>query len=269
MEGKTAIERLRKTRAMSPAVSMVIITASTIVMVLIASIYAYQVLERQRGASEFDAVKKSFIAFDDAVHDVALDKRGSRSARFTVSYGVLKLVPNALFLSINVDDYPNVNYNDTVGYVRYEIPTDYVNLGSGYKEYILGDNKTVVTSITEDLCCALIEQESESVHLTLYYRVRIMGPTTVQVNGSTVNYVEILVVKLTAARFSAFKEADFDLTAKNVGITTQSLGPYAVDEDGSVTVTVTLGETTSSVDIDLNGEYVVFNLVIARVSVSV
>jgi len=255
MEGKTAIERLRKTRAMSPAVSMVIITASTIVMVLIASTYAYQVLERQRGASEFDAVKKSFIAFDDAVRDVALDKRGSRSARFTVSYGTLKLVPNALFLSINVDDYPDVNYNDAVGYVRYEIPTDYVNLGSGYKEYILGDNKTVVTSITEDLCCALIEQESELVHLTLYYRIRIMGPTTVHVNGSTVNYVEILVVKLTAARFSAFKE-DFDLTAKNVGITTQSFGPYAVDEDGSVTVTVTLGETTSSVDIDLNGEYV-------------
>jgi len=268
MEGKTAIERLRKTMAMSPAVSMVIITASTIVMVLIASTYAYQVLERQRGASEFDAVKKSFIAFDDAVRDVALDKRGSRSARFTVSYGTLKLVPNALFLSINVDDYPDVNYNDAVGYVRYEIPTDYVNPGSGYKEYILGDNKTVVTSITEDLCCALIEQESESVHLTLYYRVRIMGSTTVQVSGSTVNYVEILVVKLTATRFSAFKE-DFDLTAKNVGITTQSFGPYAVDEDGSVTVTVTLGETTSSVDIDLNGEYVVFNLVIARVSVSV
>lgn len=268
MEGKTAIERLRKTMAMSPAVSMVIITASTIVMVLIASTYAYQVLERQRGASEFDAVKKSFIAFDDAVRDVALDKRGSRSARFTVSYGTLKLVPNALFLSINVDDYPDVNYNDAVGYVRYEIPTDYVNPGSGYKEYILGDNKTVVTSITEDLCCALIEQESESVHLTLYYRVRIMGSTTVQVSGSTVNYVEILVVKLTATRFSAFKE-DFDLTAKNVGITTQSFGPYAVDEDGSVTVTVTLGETTSSVDIDLNGEYVVFNLVIAQVSVGV
>jgi len=255
---------------MSNAVSMVIITAATIVLVLVASNYAYQVLERQRGASEFDAVKKSFIAFDDAVRDVALDEHGSRSAHFTVSYGVLELVPNSLPLNVIVNEYSDVSYSDNVGYVRYTLPSDYVNLGSNYKEYLLGDNKTVVNSTTEDLACALIDQESSQVCLTFYYRVRILGPNIVQVNGSMVGYIEILIIKLTASQHSV-GNGRFYVVAKNVNITTESFGPY--DAYDRITVNVTLGDASTSVNMNLNVkgqvEYVVFNFVIAEISVSI
>jgi len=267
------LRRVRKTtRAMSNAVSMVIITAATIVLVLVASNYAYQVLEHQRGASEFDAVKKSFIAFDDAVRDVALDEHGSRSAHFTVSYGMLELVPNSLPLHVTVNEYFDVSYSDNVGYVRYTLPSDYVNLGSNYKEYLLGDNKTVVNSTTEDLACALIDQESSQIRLTFYYRVRILGPNIVQVNGSMVGYIEILIIKLTASQHSVGKGVGrFYLIAKNVNITTESFGPY--DAYDQITVNVTLGGVSTSVNMNLNVKgqvnYVVFNFVIAEISVSI
>ena len=54
---------------------MVIITAVTAILVLVSGNYAYQVLERQQGASEFDAVRKSFLAFEDRDMSVTMALR--------------------------------------------------------------------------------------------------------------------------------------------------------------------------------------------------
>ncbi|MBE0520382.1 hypothetical protein IBX35_05005, partial [Candidatus Bathyarchaeota archaeon] len=174
---KSPFKRLRKNKkAASPAISMVIITAVTIVLVLVAGSYAYQTLERQQGASEFETVKKSILVFDDAVRDVAWDLGGSRSARFTINYGGLEIMPNnaekGLPLDVSVAEYPDARYSDYTGYIRYSISTNYITFGNGYESYILGDNRTVVSAGTENLGQALIKQESGQVIITLGYRVQ-------------------------------------------------------------------------------------------------
>jgi hypothetical protein len=250
---------------------MVIITAVTIVLVIVTGNYAYQVLDRQREASEFDAVKKSFITLDDAIRDVAWDKDGSRSARFTVKYGFLELIPGTdlkgLPLSVTIEEYPEASHSIYTGYIRYNISTNYFTLGNGYKSYLLGDSKTIVSKSAENFGAALIEQKSSWVSLTLCYRVRAMRTSVVQVGGETINYVEISIIKLNATKWSTYI-GDLDLAARNMAITTQTYGPFNVAGDNTCTAVVSLGESTDSVDISLDVGKVVFNFVIAEVQLT-
>jgi len=214
----------------SYAISAVIITVTTITLVLVASSYAYQILERQRGMSEFEVAEKSILAFDDVVRDVAWDLKGSRSVRFTVEYGHLELMPDVgrgLPLVVNVTDYSNASYSSYTGYVKYSMSTKYVTFGNGYQSYILGNTETVATKGTESFGRALIEQESRWVNITLSYRVRAMKTSTVNVTQDglqvPVSYVDILIIKMKIASWSTYI-GDFDLTARSSNITTISYG---------------------------------------------
>jgi hypothetical protein len=254
----------------SYAISAVIITITTITLVIVASNYAYQLLEQQRGASEFEVAKKSFLAFDDAVRDVSWDLKGARTARFTVNYGLFELMPNdavdGLNLTISLPDYPSVTYSSYTGYVRYMISTRYVTLGREYKTYLLGDNETVVSQVAESLGQALIEQESGFVNITFNYRVRALRTSLVQVGNDTVNYVDMLIVKIVVSE-RAVHFGDFDVVARNIGITTQSYGPYDV-VDNNCSILVGLGGSNGETEIELDSGKVVFNLIIAEVGTS-
>jgi len=263
----------------SYTISAVIITVTTIALVVVASSYAYQILEQQRGRSEFDVAEKSILAFDDAVRDVAWDLKGARSTRFTVKYGQLELMPNdvvhGLSLVVNVTDYSEASYSSYTGYVKYSMSTKYVTFGNGYQSYILGDNKTVVTKGTENFGRALIEQESGWVNLILNYRVRAMKTATVNVTQDSeevrVSYVDIWIIKMKITSFST-NIGDLDLTARSSNITTISFGDsegngYTV-VGGECNIRVQLGNESDTATISLDGDKVVFNFVIAEVQVS-
>jgi hypothetical protein len=259
-------DSLRKNRkATSPAVSAVIITAVTVVLVLVSGSYAYQTIERQRGASEFDTVRESVLVFDDAVRDVAWDLGGSRSARFTVNYGQLQSLSGGE-LVVNASAGGNrVSENVSTVLVRYSISNNYINYGDNYKAYILGNENQIVTSSTESFGRALVEQKYGWVNITLGYRVRVMRTSVVKVGNDTVNYVDILIIKTAAPKLSTYL-GDFDLAARNVGITTKSYGPY--NANGLCSVSAGIGGSSSSATINLEPGKVVFNFVIAEVQVT-
>jgi len=255
---------LKNRRAASPAVSMVIITAATVVMVLVSGSYAFQVLERQQAAREFETVQKSILAFDDAVRDIAWDRGGSRSVRFTTNYGIMRLMSSSKSFQITTSQF---SYTFTTGVVKYDMPSSYFTLGNGYSSYILGDESTVVSSLADSFGQALVKQEAGFASIALNYRVRVSqeGPSTL-VGSTPINYVDILVIRLNCTDLS-LGSGDFDLVAKNVGLNTTSYGPYPVGNAGTISV-ASDGVPTKSIQLDLENGQVMFNLIIADVRVS-
>lgn len=256
-------------RAVSPAISTVIITAVTIVLVLVAGQFAYRSLDQQRGASEFETVQKSILAFDDALRDIAWNRQGARSTHFTVKYGLLEVIPNALPLTIDIAPY-GVSYSTTTAYLQYSISTDCVNYGNGYKSYILGDNKTIIPAGTDSFGQALVKQESGRVNVLLSYRVRAVleGPP-MSVNSSLVNYVDILIIRIVVSGRIQYW-GDFDLVAKNLYLTTDS---YAFDIiEPSCIISTSLSGAVSSIPISLDASssqsQVVFNFITANVQIT-
>ena len=257
-------------RAASYAISAVIITSVTVALVLVASMFAYQVLEQQRGMTEFDVAKDSILAFDDALQNVAWKPDASRSVRFTAKYGGLELIPNGAVLIVNttVEGVNRTVYSGGMGFVKYYIPTKYVNFGQGYQEYILGNASLLVAKNTESYGRAVVEQASNYVTATLNYRVRTMRTSVTMVSGTKVNYVEIWVIKVSIPQFLSYAY-DFDLKARCLNVTSTSWGPYDVGSSCTVSAQFGSGSQPSSATISLDPGQVVFNVVVSEVRVAV
>lgn len=261
---------LRQNKAVSYTMSALIITAVTVALVIATSVYAYQVLERQRGGAEFEVAKESILAFNDALENVAWKPKSSRSVRFTVEYGTLELIPDAVILNVSATlGGSEIPLNSTsTGLVRYSIENRYVNLGEGYESYILGNENLIVTEGTESLGRALIEQESGWVSITLSYRTRAMRGSVIEVGGTDVNYVNVWVVKVVIEYWSTYIH-DFDLKARCLNVKTSALGPYTVDPGvDNCTIHVQSEGEASSTIIPLVLGKVVFNVIVAEVEVT-
>jgi hypothetical protein len=254
----------------SYAISAVVITASTIALVLVASTFAYQTLDQQRGKSEFNLIQKSFLNFDDAVRDVAWSLEGSRYTRFVVDYGQLNLIPNNTFnlnLTVNVGD-SNITKNYATGYIQYSIPTQYITFGPRERFYSLGDNRTVVTQGTESLGRILITQESGWVNADLIYRVRAFETSSVSVDDDLVSYVNIWVIKMKIDSYSEYV-GNLDLTARAYTLETEPSIVYNVpSEVDNCKILVELGNESHEEYITLTGNKVVFNFIISTVEIS-
>jgi len=275
---KPKIPLLFEKLGVSYTISAVIMTVATITLTLVASSYAYQILVQQRGATEFDVAMKSILAFDDALENIAWKPQASRLARFTVKYGQLELMPDnavrGLPLVVNVTDYPNASYSDLTGYIRYSTKTKYVNFGEGYQSYFLGNNRTLSNG-AGSYGRASIEQNSGWVYITLTYGVRAMKTSTINVTQGNqtwrINNVDIWIIRMNVTNWST-NIGDFDLKAKCLDVTTIPYGgPYGYDvQNEQCNITVQLGDNPLDTDlIQLDGDKVVFNFVIATVQVSV
>jgi hypothetical protein len=249
-------------------------TATIAVLVLVSGTYTYQVLEQQRGAAEFEIAKKSILAFDDALENIAWKPQGARSARFTVNYGQLELVPDTQ-LAVSAMGYEAANYSVGTGYLRYGITTAFVNFGANYSSYLLGSGR-MISNGTGSYGSALVAQSSGWVTLTLTYGVRAMKTSTTNITEGdqqvVVNYVDIWVTNLQIEKWATYV-GDFDLQVKCLGVETLPTEVYDVtDANRQFNITVQLGDGPLSsilMQLDSNAEKVVFNFVVATLQVSV
>ena len=250
-------------RGASPAISMVIITAATVVLVMISGSYGFLILERQKASAEFDVVAKSFLTLDDAVKDIAWDRGGSRSVRFTTSYGAVALLPDNKSLQIQVADY-NVSYLLSTGVVKYTVPTSYISFGDGYSSFMTGSNRSVVSSTADSFSQLVANQSSGYLTLTLNYRVRVTeeGPYPLA------NYVDILAIRLNCTRLP-YLTGEFDLVTRNIAVTTIPFGEFPAGRSVTNISVSTDGIAENPVSVPLNSKLpVIFNLIIADVRVS-
>lgn len=261
-------------RGVSYAISAVIMTAAIVVLVFVTSIYTYQILEQQRGAAEFQVVEKSILAFDDALENIAWKPHGTRSTRFTVEYGQLELL-QSIPLLVQVSGYEDANRSISTGMVRYRTETRYMNFGENYSAYILGHNQ-IVSNGTGGYGRAFIEQKSGWVTLTLFYGVRAMETSTVNITEDglplIVSYVDIWIIQIDVVEKSTYI-GNFDLKASCLDVITLPTDPYTVNEDNRrFNISVRLGDNDPSqtlIQLDDSADQVVFNFVVATVRLTV
>ena len=266
---KLSISLLRQNKAVSHAISALIITAVTATLVMVVAAYAYYVLDQQRGGAEFEVAKKSILAFDDALQDAAWKLNASRAARFKIDFGNLLLIPDAITLNVTATiDSSNYTLGSiSTGLIKYSISTQYVSFGANYNtSYILGDKNLIVNSSAESLGRVFIEQKSPSVNIILNYRVRAMRTSYLNVNGTRVNYVSVWLIRVVTNWASHYN--DFDLKAKSLSIQTNTIDP-GVSVTNNCTISVESDSESSSATISLDPGKVVFSVIVAEVRVSV
>jgi len=273
-----SIPLFHSNRAVSYTVSAMLITGTTIILVLVASIYAYQILEQQRGLAEFEVAKKSFLAFNDALENVAWKPGASRSTRFTVQYGYLQLIPNVdsnkISINATVNGSPQSLSNDTfpgsTGLIKYWLSTKYVSFDPTYESYILGDSSSVISGSADSYGRAVIRQQTGWVTVTLDYRVRAMRTAVIKVNNVDTNYVDVWVIKLKMLVPHEWSYIhDLDLQAKSLSVRTASHSFSVSNAASSVSVRIGTAQAYQvPITLVVPGQ-VVFNVVVAEVQINV
>jgi hypothetical protein len=254
-----------------------IMTAVTVALVLAAFVYAYQMLEQQRGVSEWEIAKKSVLAYNDALENVAWKPGATRSTRFTAQYGYLELIPDANSITISATvngaskSLSNATYPGMTGMIKYWLSTKYVSFGADYQSYILGNSSSLISSSSDSYGRAVINQQPGTVSMTLDYRVRAMRTSVINVGGVQTNYVDIWVIKLSMLVPSAWSYVnEFDLQAKTLSVVTASHMFTGVTDQTSV-ISVQIGSTAATqvpIMLTVPGT-VVYNVVVADVQVNV
>jgi len=258
-----------------------IMTAVTVALVVAAFIYAYQMLDQQRGISEWEVARKSILAYNDALENVAWKPAAARSTRFTAQYGYLQLIPsvapygNSITIGATVNgvnqQLSNATYPGMTGVIKYWLSTKYVTFGENYESYMLGNSSSLISSSSDSYGRAVINQQPGMVTMTLDYRVRAMRTAVILVNNTQTNYVDIWVIKLSMLVSSPWAYVnEFDLQAKTLSVTTVSRRFTGVTNSTSV-LSVQIGSASvSQVPITLTVPgTVVYNLVVANVQVNV
>jgi len=266
MRGKLGRRLIKDKKAASPAISMVIITAATVMLVLVAGSFATIVLDRQQAETEFNAIQKSILALDDAIRDVAWKNGASRSVRFTTSKGSFQAVSPTRSVEINFGENSLYSYDTSV--IKYAMSDSYIALARE-ESYIIGDADPAVSSVSDSLAQVLLAHESGYAIISLGYRIRISneGIANVIIGGTTtaVNYVNIYITELSSPDFSV-SNGPFDLVARNRGALTVTKGPFSTNAGNSIYIE--LDDTPQEpVTLNLNSEQVIFNLIISKVSV--
>jgi len=268
---------LKDNKAASYTISALIMTAVTVALVLAAFFYAYQVLERQSGQSEWEVAKKSILAFNDALETVAWKSAGAtRSIRFTAQYGYLQLIPSANSITISATvngqfkDLYNETYPGKTGVIKYWLSTNYVTFDANYESWILGDSSSVITGSGSSYGRAVIRQQPGMVSISLDYRVRAMRTSVINLGGVDTNYVDIWVIRLSMLVSRPWSYVhDFDLQARALNVRTASHGFTGATNQTSL-VRVQIGsEPASQVPITVVPGSVVFNVILAEVQVNV
>lgn len=257
----------------SYAISAVVITATTVALVLVASIFAYQILNRQRGTSEFNLATKSLLTLDDAVQDIAWSIKGARQTRFSIDYGQLSLYPdNAdlgknLTIDVELSGTPLFSRNYFTGYVEYSIPEQSVTFARREPFYILGNEETVVDDGTENLGRIMVYHNSEWVMAQFNYRVRVMETSTITLGENVTSYVNVWIVKLKISDFST-NINNFDLSSRAYNMYTDTVGPFSLGEDPNFEIGVQFADepySQKTIMLDESSDYVVFNFIISEV----
>jgi hypothetical protein len=267
MEQLSRRQIMKEKKAASPAISMVIITAATVVLVLVAGNFAVTVLDRQQAETEFNALEKSMLALDDAIRDVALKAGASRSIRFATGRGSFQTISTTRSVEIEFRG-ELVGTPIQTSVIKYVMSDSYMNLKTE-QFYILGNADVAVTSVSDSLGQILLAHESGFATISLGYRLRVSNEGEYQVNGIPTSYVNILIIELSSADLSSVKGA-FDMIAKNKGVTTISSQPFTINTEGDYPIHISIDEVAQNppLFIHLTQGQTIFNLIIGKVNVS-
>ena len=129
-------------RAVSPAISTVVMTTALVVLVFVAMNYANSSLTLSIAGDEFSASKQFMQTVGMQIDNVAWTIGRTETVDFTSRYGQIAFVPNVINYTFEINNGGSWQtiYNATTGMIMYKMPTSTYNLGNNYFDRVVPSN---------------------------------------------------------------------------------------------------------------------------------
>jgi hypothetical protein len=124
-------------RAISPAISTVILTAAIVIMILVAVTFANNYLNVQLAQNEFGAMEQFMQTIGLQIDYVAWINGQTQTTRFACRFGSLSLQPIFLNYSVYLDGSQSPNFSYLTRILLFNMPTSNFNVGNNYYNRIV------------------------------------------------------------------------------------------------------------------------------------
>jgi hypothetical protein len=183
----------RNTRAVSPAISTVILMASAIVMIMIAMSYANNILALKVAQNEFSTNKQFMQTAGQQIDDIAWTVGRTQTLSYSSKYGNVKFEEATLNYTFRVhytgtSTWENLGVSGTTGFIVYNMPVGYYALGNNYfqrlpsnanSSFLLSDSTSPISQV---LCEERLPMNDGSyARIALVPTMRVLASTV----GST------------------------------------------------------------------------------------
>ncbi|MEM2972205.1 MAG: hypothetical protein QW270_07305 [Candidatus Bathyarchaeia archaeon] len=116
-------------KAVSPAISTVILTSAVVALLLVTIVFANNFLNARMAENEFSAMEQFMQNVGLQIDDVAWIPGSTRTIRYTSKYGHVNFEPAVLNYSVYVN---GEWWNFTTGIILFNMPVSHYSLGNGY-----------------------------------------------------------------------------------------------------------------------------------------
>ncbi|MGA3191680.1 MAG: hypothetical protein ABSD73_04095 [Candidatus Bathyarchaeia archaeon] len=185
------LHRLRSDKkAISPAISTVIITSAIVVMLLITVVFANNYMNARMAENEFNAMKQFMQTIGLQIDDVAWTVGRTQTMSYASKFGQITFQTVALNYALYVNSTNTWIANFTTGALFFNMPTSSYNIANGYKEFIFPtSNSSFLLQGTSAPISHVFVIERVPMNDGNYIRV-VVGPSIRMLNSTvtTVSY---------------------------------------------------------------------------------
>jgi len=242
--GEAQKKAFRKNRhGVTPAISMVIMTAALVVLVIVTASFANNELTLQMAEGEFSSSKDFMQSTGTQIDNVAWTIGRTETVDYTAKYGQVAFAPNVLTYTIQTYD-GNVllnTYTFTTGMILYNMPAGTYSIGNNCFIRLMPSDSS---SFLQEGVSAPIYQEFEAENVAMYGSyARIVTVPSVRYLTSTINnenYYEFYLPSLVSGS-SPYISQSLTLTGTNLNMAAPSVVITKVQITASASQTLPLG----------------------------
>jgi hypothetical protein len=174
----------RDRKALSPAISSVILTSAVVVLLLVTIVFANNFLSSRMAENEFSATKQLMQTLGLQTDDVAWTIGRTQTTRYAGRFGVVNFESLALNYAVYVND-TVVLGNYSTGVLLFNMPIDKYSMGNNYEERITpsSDRSFLQVGTSAPVCHVFI---TEKVPMNDGNYIRVIVAPSIRVLNSTI-----------------------------------------------------------------------------------
>jgi hypothetical protein len=218
---------LRNKKAVSPAISTVILTAATIVMILVATSYANNYLSTKMAQNEYIANKQFMLTTGLQIDDIAWTVGRTQTIRYATTYGgmqyqslALNYTFEVLYTATNTWSAPIAA--NTTGMIMFNMPITSYNLGNNYYEQISVSDGSFVqdgsSAPVADVFCVekLPMPDGNYSRIIAVPSVRYLTSTIIGSGNASTHYYKFYLPTLVKANSNPYLSEAVSLTGLDI-----------------------------------------------------
>jgi hypothetical protein len=176
----------RDRKALSPAISSVILTSAVVVLLLVTIAFANNFLSSRMAENEFSATKQLMQTLGLQTDDVAWTIGRTQTIRYASRFGVVNFESLALNYAVYVNDTFFLG-NYSTGVLLFNMPIDKYSMGNNYEERIApSSDRSFLQVGTSAPVCHVFITEKVPMNDGNYIRV-IVAPSIRMLNSTITN----------------------------------------------------------------------------------